>query len=209
MMSWRPPWRERQERLDAEIDESRATMLAELTRVRKLMRSGVHMARIAFFSVPSEEDHQVAILRGGRAVPKDSTLIVHNHELRDESVPAVETAAWMVGPKFIYFSRGASIQIRNTDDEWDTPTFAPKIDVYGGTHLKLATKNGIFLPQDGVPIQDTANYPEGPHGIKCHNNTDRARMIAAGVHALQLCTPESLDPRVTQFVPHFTGGSNQ
>jgi hypothetical protein len=208
MMSWRPPWRERQERLDAEIDENRATMLAELTRVRKLMRSGVHIARIALFSVPGEKDHHVAILRRVRPVPRNSTLIVHNYPVPDEPVPMIGTTAWMVGPKFIQFSDDASYQRRGTD-EWIDPVWAPRIDIHGGTHLSISATSDMFWAQDGVPIQDTSRYPENTHGPRHRNTEDQARALAAGVHALQLCTAESIDRNVTQFVPHIMGESSQ
>jgi hypothetical protein len=200
------PWRERQERLDAEVDTSRTSLQGELARAARLVpRTG----RVALFTVPSAEEHKIAIIKGLKPAPEDSTLVVHNYRSHEEGEPPTMTitAAWLFGQKFIHFSEGA-VWLRNDTDEWETDIWAPRI-VSNRSYLSLPLKRDIFWAQDGVPVQDTANYPADSDGLRHHNTPEQAKMLAAGACALQLCTTDSLERAVTNYVPHLMVAPNQ
>jgi hypothetical protein len=200
MISFTPRNQQRgREQLDAEVDTSRRELRAELGRVKRLIPRG---GRIALFAPETPEQHEVAIVRGLRPAPEDGILLVHNHLTGDSKPQSLtRTLAWLVTQTGIAYARDATWQSKT--GEWHIPQGAPQIMVHGNTHLRLSVKYNVFQSDEGVPIEDTAHYSKNVYGLVHCNTPDQATMLAAGVHALQLCTASTLDRGVTQYIPHF------
>lgn len=187
-----------QRALDEKVDINRNQLKTELNRVIKFaLRGGC----IALFTVPSQEVHKIAIVSGLPPAPEDTTLVVHNYPIDTESVPLLGASAWLFRPHArapsIQFSTCALTRDRNGD--WQNSPWIPKIEVHGKTHLSLSMERDRFSAQDGVPIMDTAEYPNTPELPKHFNTPRQAEILAAGVCALKLCTEQSLNREVTQY----------